>query len=698
MYFYKGINGFFNINGNALTPGRYMLRVTKDKSTVSLFSTLKGTQILTWIEVTNLQKGDGSYYVDLEELLKEMKDFFTPPHKGAVPADWYQTTIGSISNEVHQNPDGTYYIFNFGKGGSAADINIGNAQVGRFDGLGSNVTFSPTIGNIYGNHEIGFKFKKLGSSGGSYHGLLTRTNGVNYFQIPIFNSTNKLSLYTDALYEFNYVINDEWHEYKITTTIDSATLFVDDIEIETINNITFYDIPNAGNSANIGGHGAHSTNGLFSNFYINSAFEYRFQTGQGSTVFDISGNSSVGTITGANLDTFWGTKSNYASPERYIRGFNKTLVTEVAGTTVTLANPDGSNVGDETAVNGDFAVTTGWTKSTGVTISNNECVFTAVASGQSVRQTNLSTTPGSIFQVDFEVIELTAGAFNITMNGVINSGAIIGTVGKHRQFITAPAISSNTFGVHAVNTTTGKIDNISVKEVTAIPALGEYTLDIKPNDTYIHILNTAADATGNGYTVRTPTGALGLYRNDAGVLTELDSNAVTVTDNDTLKVNIKVDGIDVYINDVLELTSTDGTYTEGNFIVLHSGVNAEVNKLYKDGVSYDVSKFIDGTGTYGVRYDLGDGDGIKDIRGKLLQYAPNCITPSEELLQQKDNATLNVMYNANPGLGFMLNPNWWGHLELSNLDTAGILETDFRMNKSDDNTTINFMLSIEQNP
>ncbi len=174
MYFYKGINGFFNINGNALTPGRYMLRVTKDKSTVSLFSTLKGTQILTWIEVTNLQKGDGSYYVDLEELLKEMKDFFTPPHKGAVPADWYQTTIGSISNEVHQNPDGTYYIFNFGKGGSAADINIGNVQTGWFDGIGAHVNSNVNISN-WNKLTISFKGKKTSYiGGGAYHDVTHR--------------------------------------------------------------------------------------------------------------------------------------------------------------------------------------------------------------------------------------------------------------------------------------------------------------------------------------------------------------------------------------------------------------------------------------------------------------------------------------------------------------------------------------------
>jgi hypothetical protein len=130
-----------------------------------------------------------------------------------------------------------------------------------------------------------------------------------------------------------------------------------------------------------------------------------------------------------------------------------------------VSNGSFSQEGSELVVNGDFATDSDWTKSTGITIGGSVCSFTSTPSIGSVRQSIPATTVGTIFKVKYEVLSLSEGAFNVTMNGRVNQGINATTVGIHIDYIVAPSLSSTTFGIHAVGTTTGSIDNVSVVEV-----------------------------------------------------------------------------------------------------------------------------------------------------------------------------------------------------------------------------------------
>jgi len=106
-----------------------------------------------------------------------------------------------------------------------------------------------------------------------------------------------------------------------------------------------------------------------------------------------------------------------------------------------------------------------WTTSEGVSIGSSSVVFSSAASVTSVRQPIVATTSGKTFKVEYEILSLSQGAFNVTMNGAINQGTNASTIGIHTDYIVAPTLTTTTFGIHAVGTTTGSITNITVEEV-----------------------------------------------------------------------------------------------------------------------------------------------------------------------------------------------------------------------------------------
>ena len=121
--------------------------------------------------------------------------------------------------------------------------------------------------------------------------------------------------------------------------------------------------------------------------------------------------------------------------------------------------------GNELVTNGDFATDSDWTKSTGVSISSGICTFTSVLSIGSVRQ-GITSPTGKTFKVTYEILSITSGGYNITLNGNVNQGTTRTATGIYSEKIIAGALTSTTFGIHAVGTTSGTIDNISVQEVT----------------------------------------------------------------------------------------------------------------------------------------------------------------------------------------------------------------------------------------
>jgi hypothetical protein len=113
-------------------------------------------------------------------------------------------------------------------------------------------------------------------------------------------------------------------------------------------------------------------------------------------------------------------------------------------------------------VNGGFDTDTAWTKGTGWSIANGK----ASASGAAVGTTMAPVTPvvatiGSTYLVAFDVVDLTSGAFSVGIGGQV--GTARSALGHYEEYITATTTGSIAVYTRIGATTTGSIDNVSVK-------------------------------------------------------------------------------------------------------------------------------------------------------------------------------------------------------------------------------------------
>ena len=121
-----------------------------------------------------------------------------------------------------------------------------------------------------------------------------------------------------------------------------------------------------------------------------------------------------------------------------------------------------NEIGEELVVNGDFATDTDWAKNGTVTISGGTANFNNSASGNNVLQP-VTLPSGKQYIATYEITSITDGKFSIYVGGVL-SGNQNNQVGVYTEVFTS--IGVNQVYVRARGTTTGSIDNVSVKEYT----------------------------------------------------------------------------------------------------------------------------------------------------------------------------------------------------------------------------------------
>ena len=116
------------------------------------------------------------------------------------------------------------------------------------------------------------------------------------------------------------------------------------------------------------------------------------------------------------------------------------------------------------AANRDLSADTGfWAKSSGITIAGGVCTFAAAADGNSLSRNDAPLfTVGHYYEVTFNVVSRVAGGFRVYLGGPI--GNTYTAPGTYTQRFMCEG--NNYFGVIAVGTTTGEIDNISIKRVS----------------------------------------------------------------------------------------------------------------------------------------------------------------------------------------------------------------------------------------
>jgi len=123
--------------------------------------------------------------------------------------------------------------------------------------------------------------------------------------------------------------------------------------------------------------------------------------------------------------------------------------------------------GAELVTNGDFATDSDWTKGTGWTISGGAANATSAGTGTPLSQ---SIITGKKYKITYDVVSISQGGFQVDLSYSGTAlGQLVTTTGTFTDIITSlnPLLS-----IRAVGTTTGSIDNVSVKEV--LTASGDF--------------------------------------------------------------------------------------------------------------------------------------------------------------------------------------------------------------------------------
>ena len=118
-------------------------------------------------------------------------------------------------------------------------------------------------------------------------------------------------------------------------------------------------------------------------------------------------------------------------------------------------------IGEELVINGGFDTDSDWSLGTGWSIANGNAVATSAPSGSQLYQTSLII--GKTYQATFTITDITLGAFRFLFGDGVNTSGNYTSAGTYTVSFTAAG--NNRLGIRTVGTTSGSVDNVSVKEV-----------------------------------------------------------------------------------------------------------------------------------------------------------------------------------------------------------------------------------------
>ena len=201
------------------------------------------------------------------------------------------------------------------------------------------------------------------------------------------------------------------------------------------------------------GGGNYSTNGT-QVVYVTSNITQLYIYGVGDVTID---NVSVKEITEADFD--------------FTRGSSATRVNELglvqdvqllSGELVQNGNFE--QIGSELVVNGGFDTDSDWSKGTGWSIANGSASYDGSGTGYQYILQSITTTSGSIYKINFDVLSSTGSNLNIVDFGSVRVNQSHLTEGNYTFYAQADSSSENII-IYANGTDTFSIDNVSVKEV-----------------------------------------------------------------------------------------------------------------------------------------------------------------------------------------------------------------------------------------
>ena len=280
---------------------------------------------------------------------------------------------------------------------------------------------------------------------------------------------------------------------------------------------------------------------------------------------------------------------------------------EGAGTTAINGAPDA--LGSEQIENGDFATDSNWTKGSGWTISGGTANATSASTGTPLSQ---YIDTGKKYRVTYDVVSLSQGAFQVDLSYSGTAlGQVVTTTGTFTDVITSinPALS-----IRVVGTTTGSIDNVSVKELTNFGTISGATwthgIGAPVAQTAVINWNKASDGTNEVLIPQGLTSGRDLLGNlfenvrKQGAL-NLDGNSwAEVHDNASLDMTSAIT-LEAWVYS----SASDPTAGEGIISKWHEGSNNRSYLMY--ALDYDTFYFFlsnDGTATNNISWSL---DGVE---------------------------------------------------------------------------------------
>ena len=122
-------------------------------------------------------------------------------------------------------------------------------------------------------------------------------------------------------------------------------------------------------------------------------------------------------------------------------------------------------LGSELVTNGTFDTDSNWAKGTGWSIANGTASYDGSGTGYQYILQSITTTSGSIYKINFDVLSSTGSNLNIVDFGSVRVNQSHLTEGNYTFYAQADSLSENII-IYANGTDTFSIDNVSVKEIT----------------------------------------------------------------------------------------------------------------------------------------------------------------------------------------------------------------------------------------
>lgn len=540
------------------------------------------------------------------------------------------------------------------------DVTYKNVQVGTFGGT---VRLSPQL-PLISTGDVVIKIRFSTTEIGLNQALVSQyiSGQIGRFQLFISN-TNEIRLFiggtpnidvTAGVIVPNTVYDVEFERFGNLYTVKLNGLLIISIESSTdILHTTSTSIC----SFDAGGLPLTLRGNLYY-FEIEGVCEYTLQDNTGNITYDNSGNGNHSIITNAILEDFRGTYVDDSQSVLIENGYSKYLVNTTAGTTTTLADPEGQNLGVENIIDGGFDIDNEWLKTGTWSISGG--VASCNKTTGYLYQVNNNLEVGKTYAISYEIKELSDGYIRVGLGDtLLSSGINRYTPGFYTDYIIFDnGTAQNYLGLLNSSTAVGVVDNISVKEVTSIPAYGEWEFtsmkggDLNTSSTFF-ISDTHQTIIDGYYFAIIGDEGLSMLKRDGGsnsFLLRTSADYININESYNFKIQRNSVNNEFFTSPVnwfrllikggifTEWTVVDttggigtnpvfdDTHTTTKYLVVDNDTDDEISHISKDSIKYDLDNFTNVTGEYDVVYVTGLNDESSDAKGNEIEIPKNVVS------------------------------------------------------------------------